>query len=111
MFNYLISSRKARNWQFTDTGLPYLGCVVFLDNVKRNVEIAHLISQYGEGSLQAVGGALLSGPREALGIVADLSLQGVDVRDDLFGTDDVLRHVHNGLGAGQSTAAKTKKTK
>lgn len=66
---------------------------------------AHLVCQYRECSLQAVGRALLGGAGEALGVVADLSLQSVDVRDDLFGTDDVLRDVHDGLGAAQRTAA------
>lgn len=33
------------------------------------------------------------------------------MRDDLFGADDVLRDVHDGLGAAQRTAALTQKVK
>lgn len=65
----------------------------------------HLIRKDGKGSFHAVSGAFFSSARQTLSVVADLSLECVDMGDDLFGTDDILRDVDDGLGAGQRTAA------
>lgn len=66
----------------------------------------YLISQNGERPLQSAGRSVLGGSGKPLGVIADLSLQRVDVGDDLFGSDDVLGYVDDGLWAGQSAAAK-----
>lgn len=70
----------------------------------------HLICQDGKSSLHAISGTVLRGTRQPFRIVADLSLERVDVGDDLFGTDNILRDVDDGLGAGQSTAAEQERT-
>ena len=70
----------------------------------------YLISQDSERPLQAAGRAILGGSGKPLGVVADLSLQRVDVSDDLFGSDDVLRDVDDGLRAGEGAAAESRDT-
>lgn len=68
---------------------------------------SHLIGQDGERSLQPTGGSVLGSSGKTLGVVADLSLECVDVGDDLFGTNDVLGYVDDGLWAGEGAAAET----
>lgn len=60
-------------------------------------KLKYLISQNGERPLQSAGRSVLGGSGKPLGIIADLSLQCVDVGDDLFGSDDVLWYVDDGL--------------
>lgn len=72
------------------------------------IEVKYLISQDSESPLQPAGRSIFGGSGKPLGIVADLSLQRVDVGDDLFGSDDVLGYVDDGLGAGEGAAAGSK---
>lgn len=72
------------------------------------VKVKYLISQNSECPLQSAGRSVLGGSGKPLGVVADLSLQRVDVGDDLFGSDDVLGYVDDGLRAGEGAAAENK---
>lgn len=72
--------------------------------------VKYLISQDGERPLQSAGWSILGGSGKPLSVVADLSLERVDVGDDLFGSDDVLRYVDDGLRAGQGAATESKET-
>lgn len=81
---------------------------ILLSGLWRSVK--YLISQNSECPLQSAGRSVLGGSGKPLGIVADLSLQRVDVGDDLFGSDDVLGYVDDGLRAGEGAAAENKHT-
>lgn len=67
--------------------------------------LRNLVGQNGESPLQAAGGSVFGGSGEPLGVVADLSLERVDVGNDLFGSDYVLGYVDDGLGTGEGAAA------
>lgn len=75
-----------------------------------DVEVKYLISQNSERPLQTAGRSILGSSGKPLGVVADLSLQRVDVGDDLFGSDDVLRYVDDGLRAGQGATTESENT-
>lgn len=72
------------------------------------VKVKYLISQNSECPLQPTGRSILGGSGKPLSVVADLSLQRVDVGDDLFGSDDVLGYVDNGLRAGEGATTESK---
>lgn len=63
----------------------------------KSKSLRHLIGQNGESPLQAAGGSVFGGSGKPLGVVADLSLESVDVGNDLFGSDYVLGYVDDGL--------------
>lgn len=69
---------------------------------------SHLIGQDGERPLQPTGGSVLGRSGKTLGVVADLSLERVDVGDDLFGANNVLGYVDDGLWAGEGAAAESR---
>lgn len=64
---------------------------------------SYLVCQDGERSFEASGRPVLGRPREPLCVVTDLGFQGVDLGDDLLGSDNVLWYVDYGLAAGRCT--------
>lgn len=72
------------------------------------VKVKYLISQNSERPLQSTGRSILGCSGKPLCVVADLSLQRVDVGDNLFGSDNVLGYVDDGLRTGEGTAAESK---
>lgn len=61
---------------------------------------SYLVCQDGECPFEASGRPVLGCPREPLCIVTHLGFQGIDLGNDLLGSDDVLWYVDNGLAAG-----------
>lgn len=72
------------------------------------VKLTYLISQNSKCPLQSTGRSILGSSGKPLCVVADLSLQRVDVGDNLFGADDVLGYVDDGLRAREGAATESK---
>lgn len=64
-------------------------------------QLPGLVCQDGERSFEASGRPVLGRPREPLCVVTDLGFQGVDLGDDLLGSDNILWYVDYGLAAGR----------
>lgn len=67
--------------------------------------LPHLLFQDGQGPLQGVGRAVLGSPGQALCVVAHLSLQRVDLANQLLGFHDVLRLVGQRFSGGACGAS------
>lgn len=72
---------------------------------------SYLIRQDGKSPLKASSRPVLGRPGEPLGVVTNLGFQGVDLGDDLLGSDDVLWDVDDGLAAGRCTKKDEKRSK